>query len=122
MGQFKLLHSVNVTDLKIYTKNCKDASKNVDLNWHREFIKGNYYHIKIVAVAKEYRGQGIFRKLIMPIINSCDENSIPIILETNTVENIPIYQHFGFELVKTINDEEDFCQYCFIKHSKTNLT
>ncbi len=114
--QFKLSHSMKGSDLKLYAQNCKEALKCVNLKWHREFVKGNYYYIKIIAIAKNSRGKGSFRALIMPIINYCKEKTIPIVLETNTAENVPIYQHFGFELIKTIPEKgTDFCQYCFIK-------
>ena len=114
--QFKFLRSVKGNDLKIYTKNSREASKSIDLKWQNEFIRGNYYHIKIIAISKKKRGKGTFRELILPIANHCKEINIPIILETNTAENIPIYKHFGFEQVKTISkDGSDFCQYCLIK-------
>lgn len=114
--QFQLSHSLKSSDLKFYAKNLKDASKSIDLNWQREFIKGNYYYIKVIAIAKSSRRKGVFRALITPIINYCMEKNIPIVLETNTPENVPIYKHFGFELIKTIPEKgTDFCQYCFIK-------
>lgn len=114
--QIKLLNSINSNDLKIFAQNSKEAKNIVDLKWHREYVTGNYYYIKIIAISKECRGRGSFRKLIMPIIYMCNEKAIPIILETNTPENIPIYQHFGFELTRTISESEaGFHQYCFIK-------
>ena len=114
--QLKLSRSVNGSDLKIYTQNCKEALKDIDLKWHKEYVKGNYYYINIIAIAKNRRGKGDFRALIMPTIDACKEKSIPIVLETITPENVPIYQHFGFELIKTITKKDsDFCQYCFIK-------
>ncbi len=116
LGQFKLSHSTKGSDLKLYAQNCEEALKSVDLKWQKEFVRGNYYHIKIIAIAKNSRGKGDFRALIMPIINACREKAIPVVLETNTADNIPIYQHFGFELVKTIAQKDtDFCQYCFIR-------
>lgn len=114
--QFKLTHSLKSSDLKQYAKNLKGASKCINLKWQREFIKGNYYYIKIIAIAKSSRRKGTFRALITPIIDYCRKKNIPIVLETNTPENVPIYQHFGFELIKTIPEKgTDFCQYCFIK-------
>ncbi len=114
--QFKLSNSIKGSDLKLYVQNCREALKCVDLKWHRKFVKGNYYYIKIIAIAKSSRGKGSFRALLMPVINHCKEKTIPIVLDTNTAENVPIYQHFGFELIKTIPEKETgFCQYCFIK-------
>lgn len=113
---FKFLRSVKGSDYKIYTKNGKEVIKSIDLKWHNEFVRGNYYYIKTIAISKNNRGKGIFRELIMPIINHCKEINIPIVLETTTLENVPIYKHFGFKLVKTISkDGADLSQYCFIK-------
>lgn len=115
--QIKLFNCINSNDLKIFVQNSKDAKNSVDLKWHREYVKGNYYYIKIIAIAKEYRGRGNLRKLIMPIISMCNEKAMPIVLETNTHENIPIYQHFGFELIRTLPEgEADLYQYCFMKN------
>lgn len=43
---------------------------------------------------------------------------ILLILESNNQNNIPIYEHFDFKLVRTIeNDGIDLKQYCFIKYT-----
>jgi hypothetical protein len=114
--QFKFSGAFHSSDLKVYAQNCREAIKDLDLKWQKKYVKGNYYYIKVIAIAKSSRGKGDFRSLITPIINACKEKDIPIVLDTNTPENVPIYQHFGFELIKTITKEgADFCQYCFIK-------
>ncbi len=65
----------------------------------------------------ENRGKGVFRRLITPTLNYCKEHNIPIILESTNPDNIPIYEHFGFKLVKTIAIEGiDLSQYCFIRY------
>jgi len=114
--QKKLLNSVNRNDINTFAQNTREVSRLVDLKWHKKYLSGNYYYIKAIAIAKECRETGIFRKLIMPIIQRCNEKQIPIILETNTADNVPIYEHFGFELVETISDSKtDFHQYCLMK-------
>jgi hypothetical protein len=114
--QFKLSLVIKSSDLKLFIKNCKETLQCVNLNWTKDYVEDNYYCIKIIAIEKNSRGKGIFRALIMPVIDYCKEKHIPIILETNTAENVPIYQHFGFEMIKMIPDKgSNFCQYCFIK-------
>lgn len=120
--QLRISKYMTSDELKIFAQNSKESRNNIDLNWHKEFVKGNYYYIKVIAIAKECRGKGAFRKLISPIIHLSREKDIPIVLETNTPENIPIYQHFGFELVRTIpGSAVDFCQYCFIKRPEQEV-
>lgn len=117
MSNPRMLCDLGTKDVKIYSSNVKNVLKVINLKWQKEFIKGNYYYIKIIAVANENRGKGVFRKLITPTLNYCKEHNIPIILESTNPDNIAIYEHFGFKLVKTIAiDGIDLSQYCFIKY------
>lgn len=117
LASLKTSHILEKKDLRTYSSNVKIVSKVINLKWQNEFIKGNYYHINILAIRDKERGKGVFRKLITPTLNYCNENNIPIVLESNAPRNIPIYEHFGFKLVKTIEkDGIDLKQYCFIKH------
>ena len=68
-----------------------------------------------IVIDKQFRGRGIFRKLISPLLKECDEKKLPILLETHNKENLDIYKHFGFQIVKEFEDEKlDFRQYCMI--------
>lgn len=112
----KMIRQLNFKQFKIFLNNSKKISKELNLKWQKEFIKDNYYHIQIIAISKEERGKGNFRALISPIIDYCNENNLPITLECTNPANIPIYEHYGFELVKTITTSLDIEQYCFIKY------
>lgn len=114
---FKIIRALGLKQLKIYLNNMKEISKLINLKWQKEFLLDqNYYHIQIIAIAKEERGKGVFRQLITPIIEDGNKNNMPITLECSNPKNVPIYQHFGFELVKTIiNNNNSLVQYCFIK-------
>jgi hypothetical protein len=102
---------------KAYANNLKIASKAIDLNWYKPFKIKNFYHINIIAIDKTDRGKGKFRALLTPIINFCERNNLSIILETANPKNVPLFEHSGFHLVKTIEDNQSgINQYCFIKH------
>ncbi len=104
------------SELKKMMANMKKNGKVLSFNWHKEFIAGRHYRIKIIAVDKELRGTGAFRKLITPAIDFADREKIPMVLETHNPSNVPLYEHFGFELVKTIkSDETPIEQYCMIR-------
>lgn len=54
--------------------------------------------------------------LITPSIEFGDKERIPIVLETHNPDNVGLYQHFGFELVKTLTSPEtEIKQYCMIR-------
>ena len=111
--------SLGFKDLKKMMANMKKNGKVLSFGWYKEFINGRHYRIKIIAIDKELRGTGAFRKLITPAIEFADREKIPMVLETHNPSNIGLYAHFGFELVKTIqSDETPIEQYCMIRHPK----
>ena len=50
--------------------------------WFNE-ISEEYYHLMVIAVDKKFKGKGIFRKLISPLLKDCDKKKIPILIETH---------------------------------------
>ena len=111
----KLRQDISKTVYKTYTNNLKAVLKEIDLSWQKEFVHTNYYHLNIMAVESKQRGKGYAKKLITPIIDRCKDKNIPITLETANKDQIGLYEHFGFDLVKTINgDQTGINQYCFL--------
>ena len=104
-------------DIKQIMSNNRKMSKVLCFRWHREFVKDRYYRLKVIAIDRSLRGSGAFRKLITPVIEYADSEGIPIVLETHNRDNVGLYQHFGFELVKTItSNETEIRQYCLIRN------
>ena len=97
-------------------RNMKILGKVLDFKWPEEFIKGRHYRVKIISIDKSLRGTGAFRKLITPAIEFSDQEQIPMVLETHNPSNVGLYEHFGFELVRTISSPETHVQqYCMIR-------
>lgn len=89
--------------------------------WFKKCSK-NCFYITQVAVSKQSRESGIFRKMIIPVIEDCERKNMDIVLETFTKSNVQMYEHFGFELVEThASDEVPFSDYCMIKKCKRGL-
>lgn len=51
-----------------------------------------------LCVQKNAQGNKIASKLLDPILNFCDNNSLTCYLETNYKNNVSLYEHFGFTL------------------------
>ncbi len=62
-----------------------------------------YYTLNILAVAPDYQGQGVGRRLLEHIHARCDqdEQAAGIYLYTGDETNTHIYQRFGYEVVET---------------------
>lgn len=116
----KTLNMLRPSQIPKILANNNRASRVLSLSWQKKFVKGRHYHIKIIAIDKELRGSGIFRRLISPVIEFCDLKKIPIILETHNPNNVPIYQRFGFEVVDTRSAPGmDLKQYCMLRPAAT---
>lgn len=111
----KIIREVPRHDLNLVLNKMKLQKKIHNRTWFKKYSK-NCYYISQIAVSKQSRGSGIFRKMITPVIEDCKRKNMDIVLETFTKSNVQMYEHFGFELVEThASDEVPFSDYYMIK-------
>lgn len=68
-----------------------------------EFMRGrDYTYLVIIGVAPQYQGQGFGGQLLQAVIDQSDKSGLPVYLETETEENVQLYQHFGFTVMKVV--------------------
>jgi len=70
---------------------------------YRALIQGTqYYHLHAVAVAPEFQGNGVGRRLVAAALEECERllarDSAPVVLSTQRERNLPLYQRAGFVL------------------------
>lgn len=78
---------------------------------HARIIRQPHYYLEILGVAPQYRGQGFASKLLRPVLEHADANRRKCYLETQSQENVALYEHFGFEVVETIPADFDDTPY-----------
>lgn len=72
-----------------------------DESWRKQACGGsNYYYIQLVAIDGSLKGSGTFRRLMEPVLTRLERESMSARIDTHAKDNIPIHEHFGFELVK----------------------
>jgi ribosomal protein S18 acetylase RimI-like enzyme len=114
------VRALGFRDIRRLFSNSRKTGSVLSFSWEKEFIKGRYYRIKIVAVDKSMRGQGAFRRMVTPLIEFSDTEQVPLIIETHNEDNVGLYRKFGFELVKTITSPRtEIQQYCMIRWPAT---
>jgi ribosomal protein S18 acetylase RimI-like enzyme len=69
---------------------------------HRELVKTPHWYLILLGVAPEYRKQGYASHLLREMLSNIDHEGIPCYLETDTEENVSLYQHFGFRVIEEI--------------------
>ena len=66
---------------------------------HKAATSSDHYYIMTVGVLPERQGKGVGKKLMTKALEIVDANNMPCYLETQSKNNVPIYQKFGFEVV-----------------------
>jgi len=61
-----------------------------------------FLYVLVFGVATELQGKGFGRKLIDAAIEKSEREGLHLYLETETEENVRMYEHFGFRLLKKI--------------------
>jgi ribosomal protein S18 acetylase RimI-like enzyme len=66
---------------------------------HKAATSSDHYYIMTVGVLPERQGIGVGKKLMTKALEIVDAHNMPCYLETQSKNNVPIYQRFGFEVV-----------------------
>jgi len=61
-----------------------------------------FLYVLVFGVSTELQGKGFGRKLIDAAIEKSEREGLYLYLETETEENVRMYEHFGFRLLKKI--------------------
>lgn len=102
----QLLEKATEEELQSMQKNAMLEIEIIPQNWHAKYFNGDVFHILIVAIDKSLKGTGAFRNLLMPVIQDCERKGMPIVVETFNPDNVPLYEHFGFELMESHHSEK----------------
>lgn len=94
---------------QLFEARAKEMEPISDFGWHDGWISENmpgsdYIHLVCLAVDSLARGTGAFRKLMEPFFEYADAHGIPCMLETYSDKLEQLYEHFGFETVRTCKD------------------
>ena len=67
---------------------------------HERNVPFRHWYLSSVGVDVMYQGKGYASTLLKPMFDRLDKDALPCYLETQKEENISLYQHFGFSVIK----------------------
>lgn len=71
----------------------------IDAN-HKKYAPEPHFYLDNLGVLASARGNGLSSKLIRPFLEMADSQKVIAYTDTVTKSNVPLYQHFGFDLVE----------------------
>lgn len=83
-------------------KKMKPAFKQIEEDRKKNMKGRKFIYLQVIGVAPKFHGQGFGGKLIRALIEKSDREGIPIYLETETENNVKMYERFEFKLIKKI--------------------
>lgn len=85
-------------------------------SWIDEVLEEPYIHLDLAVTNLEYRGKGLFSQYLKYVEDNYKTYGQVLTLETQSLKNMEIYSHLGFELVRKIPlPDTALVQYCMIK-------
>jgi len=72
-------------------------------NDRKSYMQGQtYIYLLIIGVALQNQGKGFGGQMLNALIHKSEMENIPIYLETETEENVKLYEKYGFKVFKKI--------------------
>jgi ribosomal protein S18 acetylase RimI-like enzyme len=62
-----------------------------------------HWYLYAIGVDPARQGQGVASALLRSRLARCDADAMPAYLESTKSSNVPLYEHFGFEVTGTLN-------------------
>jgi GNAT superfamily N-acetyltransferase len=69
----------------------------------RALMQGrNFTYLLLIGVSPQCQGLGLGKKLLNALFADSEQTGLPIYLETETEENVRIYEHLGFSVLNLV--------------------
>merc|ERR1711862_933539 len=92
----------------------------------KDIMKSYPKHIYLmqIGVRRQFQGKGIGKKLFKTLFAAADSLQVHVYLETESEENVSLYQHYGFNIAETvllsargdISDDAEFKMWLLLRH------
>lgn len=63
-----------------------------------------FYQLWFIGVFQEYQKKGIGSKILGEVLKKCDQQKLPVYLETSVLSNVSWYKNYGFEVFNEIKN------------------
>lgn len=96
----RALSGLSRSERKLLNANSRVIKEVHSGSWFRKYCRSPYCFTQF-AVGREMRGKGLAREMLEGLFAHVREQNGCMVLETLTESNVPIYEHFGFELMES---------------------
>jgi len=86
---------------------------------HQRLAPFKHWFLQTIGVDPQFQGKGYASKLLKPMLVRIDEEGLPCYLETLDEKNVPLYEHFGFNVIDKSNvPEADLTNWAMLREAQ----
>ena len=74
--------------------------ENYAMGLKKQYTNNYDWYLFNLSIKKDAQGKGIASKLMRPMLAFCDDERMVAYLETNKEQNVGLYKHYGFDLMR----------------------
>jgi GNAT superfamily N-acetyltransferase len=80
-------------------------------------VASPHYHLNMIGVRRPHVGRGLARKLLESVhqLSDADDASGGVTLSTETPQNLPLYEHFGYRLLGHARVDDGLDSWAFFR-------
>lgn len=64
----------------------------------KEHPREDHWYLQVIGTEPAMQGKGVGAALLRSRLELCDREGLPAYLESSKLSNVPLYEHFGFEV------------------------
>lgn len=64
----------------------------------KEHPRDDHWYLHVIGTEPALQGKGVGAILLRSRLEQCDREGLPAYLESSKLSNVPLYEHFGFEV------------------------
>ncbi len=85
-----------------YAQRMMKAFQPIEAGRRKHMAGQPYIYLFFIGVAPKHQGQGFGRLLLDEVLHIAQAVHLPVYLETETDNNVQLYEHFGFEVIDQV--------------------
>jgi GNAT superfamily N-acetyltransferase len=79
------------------------AASSLDSALVKHHPRERHWYLYVIGVDPARQGQGVAGALLRSRLTRCDSDGVPAYLESSKPGNVPLYEHFGFQVTGTLD-------------------
>ena len=108
-----MIKALGLKNFMNFTKACQSGGGSLEMSYRKG--KKQFVQIEMLAVRKQYQGQGFMRPLIHQAFELADLRKLPVIITTDDSTKKDKYVHCGLTLVNTRQVRENAFLYDMVR-------